>query len=65
MNHLRKMMGSEERKEKYRHLRMVLGIKENGMMTLIKGMEEVIRFGLTVHSMRDTGRMIRLMAEED
>lgn len=40
-------------------------MKENGMKLLIKEMEEDIKFGVMDHYMKDTGKTIKLMEEED
>lgn len=40
-------------------------MRENGMRALIKEMEGDTKFGQMGHCMRDTGKMIKPMEEED
>lgn len=40
-------------------------MRANGMKVLIREMEEGIRYGLMGRCMKDIGKMIRLMEEED
>ena len=44
---------------------MELDTRVNGMRQQTREMERDIRYGLMAHSMRDTGRMTRLMVEVD
>jgi hypothetical protein len=62
-----KMMNQELKKKKEICLfyKMEPNIKGSGTKQLIRDTEEDIRFGLTEAFTKDTGKLIRLMVEED
>jgi hypothetical protein len=45
-------------------MRIKQSIMENGVLKLIKGMEEVFRFGLTEADLKGIGKRIKQMLEE-
>lgn len=59
------MMESRGKEDRYKLWRMEPGMRVNGMMRLTREMAEDIKSGQMVHSMKDIGKMIKPMGEED